>query len=79
MLLLPGCLGSAILFGDEEQGEYGNLASVPDRPAPNNLQSYKEEIKHLKQEHIQAENVNKKIRADYTLTEPKKSEKLQNP
>jgi hypothetical protein len=78
VLLLTGCIGSIILFGDEKPGEFGNLASVPDRPAPNNLQDYKEEIKHLQQEHKEAEDINKNIRADYILTEPKKASERVN-
>ncbi|MBL9029614.1 MAG: hypothetical protein JNK42_04000 [Caedimonas sp.] len=65
MLLLQGCIGSAIVFGDVEENNYGNLGSVPDRPARNNLKSYQKENKRLQHDHSSAESVNKKIRAAY--------------
>jgi hypothetical protein len=67
---LSGCIGSAILFDDKDQSEYGNLASVPDRPLPNDIGAYKKEIQALESDYKKAKELNKTIRDQNKLTPP---------
>ena len=60
--LLAGCIGSYIVHDDTSGFDYGNLATVPERPQPFQLQTYHQEIDRLKAEHQSAYQKNEELR-----------------
>jgi hypothetical protein len=58
-MLCQGCLGTAVLFEDDDQplGEFGTLHSVPDRPAFPDMQTFDKARKELEGENKESSQI----------------------
>ena len=70
LFFLSGCLGSALLVDNHEDHAYGNLATVPDRPAPHNPENPQKDIRSLKKERQKAIEENNQLRQQYDHLTP---------